>query len=197
MRPSLVFGPEDSFFNRFAGMARISPFLPLIGGGETRFQPVFAGDVGRAVAKAVAGEVAPGVDVQTDEQWDAWLRAQITTEFHPSSSCSMLASGVRGSSPRLDEGELAQAALDRKPLWIVTCAEGGVLLGKGTDGTGGSPRPGPSDLTACSSSSTSERGSSRAQDAASRRSSSRRRTVRCPSHSVPPTAISGAATIPA
>jgi uncharacterized protein YbjT (DUF2867 family) len=61
MRPSLVFGPEDSFFNRFAGMARISPFLPLIGGGETRFQPVFAGDVGRAVAKAVAGEAAPGV----------------------------------------------------------------------------------------------------------------------------------------
>ncbi|MCA3554984.1 complex I NDUFA9 subunit family protein [Aestuariivirga sp.] len=57
LRPSIVFGPEDSFFNRFAGMARISPFLPLIGGGETKFQPVFAGDVGEAVARLVdAGE---------------------------------------------------------------------------------------------------------------------------------------------
>lgn len=53
LRPSIVFGPEDSFFNRFAGMARMSPFLPLIGGGETRFAPVFAGDIGEAVAKLV------------------------------------------------------------------------------------------------------------------------------------------------
>ena len=57
LRPSIVFGPEDGFFNRFAEMARFSPFLPLIGGGETRFQPVFAGDVGEAVARLVdAGE---------------------------------------------------------------------------------------------------------------------------------------------
>ena len=42
MRPSIVFGPEDSFFNRFAALARISPALPLAGGGHTRFQPVFA-----------------------------------------------------------------------------------------------------------------------------------------------------------
>jgi NADH dehydrogenase len=61
LRPSIVFGPEDSFFNRFAAMARISPFLPLIGGGATRFQPVFAGDVGDAVAKAVCGEIQPAV----------------------------------------------------------------------------------------------------------------------------------------
>ena len=53
LRPSIVFGPEDSFFNRFASMARVSPFLPLIGGGETRFQPVFAGDLGEAVARLV------------------------------------------------------------------------------------------------------------------------------------------------
>ena len=45
MRPSILFGPEDTFFNRFAAMARISPVLPLIGGGATRFQPVFVGDV--------------------------------------------------------------------------------------------------------------------------------------------------------
>jgi NADH dehydrogenase len=45
LRPSIVFGPEDQFFNRFAAMARMSPLLPLIGGGRTRFQPVFVGDV--------------------------------------------------------------------------------------------------------------------------------------------------------
>jgi len=51
IRPSIVFGPEDAFFNRFAAMARISPVLPLIGGGRTRFQPVFVGDVADAIAK--------------------------------------------------------------------------------------------------------------------------------------------------
>jgi uncharacterized protein YbjT (DUF2867 family) len=55
MRPSIIFGPEDSFFNRFAAMARISPVLPLIGGGHTRFQPVFVGDVAEAIARAVDG----------------------------------------------------------------------------------------------------------------------------------------------
>ena len=59
-RPSIIFGPEDQFFNRFAAMARISPFLPLIGGGHTRFQPVFVGDVAHAIAKAVAGDTKPG-----------------------------------------------------------------------------------------------------------------------------------------
>ncbi|MDB5593138.1 MAG: hypothetical protein JWM36_99 [Hyphomicrobiales bacterium] len=60
LRPSLVFGPEDSFFNRFAALARMSPVLPLIGGGETRFQPVFVGDVAQVVAMALAGETRPG-----------------------------------------------------------------------------------------------------------------------------------------
>jgi NADH dehydrogenase len=59
-RPSILFGPNDDFFNRFAAMAQLSPALPLIGGGRTRFQPVFAGDVAEAIAKAVAGETAPG-----------------------------------------------------------------------------------------------------------------------------------------
>ncbi|MDO8902013.1 MAG: complex I NDUFA9 subunit family protein [Phenylobacterium sp.] len=53
LRPSIVFGPEDDFFNRFAAMAVMSPALPLIGGGKTRFQPVFVGDVARAVSVAV------------------------------------------------------------------------------------------------------------------------------------------------
>ena len=60
LRPSIVFGPEDSFFNRFAELARFSPFLPLIGGGQTLFQPVFAGDVGEAVARLVDAGVADG-----------------------------------------------------------------------------------------------------------------------------------------
>jgi NADH dehydrogenase len=60
MRPSIVFGPEDSFFNRFAGMAQLSPVLPLIGGGRTRFQPVYVGDVAEAIARAVDGEGRPG-----------------------------------------------------------------------------------------------------------------------------------------
>ncbi len=53
LRPSIVFGPEDDFFNKFAAMARIAPALPLIGGGHTRFQPVFAGDVASAVLAAI------------------------------------------------------------------------------------------------------------------------------------------------
>jgi uncharacterized protein YbjT (DUF2867 family) len=56
MRPSLMFGPEDHFFNRFAAMARLSFVLPLIGGGKTRFQPVFAGDVALAIADSVEGK---------------------------------------------------------------------------------------------------------------------------------------------
>jgi NADH dehydrogenase len=59
-RPSILFGPNDDFFNRFAGLARLSPALPLVGGGQTRFQPVFAGDVAEAIATAVAGESNPG-----------------------------------------------------------------------------------------------------------------------------------------
>jgi len=60
VRPSVVFGPEDNFFNRFAAMAQQSPVLPLIGGGHTRFQPVFVGDVGKALARALGAPEAPG-----------------------------------------------------------------------------------------------------------------------------------------
>jgi len=60
MRPSILFGAEDDFFNRFAALARVAPALPLVGGGHTRFQPAFAGDVAEALAKAVDGETRPG-----------------------------------------------------------------------------------------------------------------------------------------
>jgi len=56
LRPSIVFGPEDDFFNRFAALARVSPVLPLIGGGKTRIQPVFAGDVAKAIIAALTGK---------------------------------------------------------------------------------------------------------------------------------------------
>jgi uncharacterized protein YbjT (DUF2867 family) len=67
LRPSIVFGPEDKFFNRFAGMAQtfsaLPPplnALPLIGGGKTKFQPVFVGDVADAVSAAIANSNAQG-----------------------------------------------------------------------------------------------------------------------------------------
>jgi uncharacterized protein YbjT (DUF2867 family) len=59
-RPSLVFGPEDDFFNRFAAYARFAPALPLIGGGKTRFQPVFVGDIGQATVAALTRADAAG-----------------------------------------------------------------------------------------------------------------------------------------
>ncbi len=60
LRPSIVFGPEDDFFNRFAGMAALAPLLPLIGGGKTRFQPVFVGDLAEAIKNACASAASPG-----------------------------------------------------------------------------------------------------------------------------------------
>jgi uncharacterized protein YbjT (DUF2867 family) len=60
MRPSIMFGPEDSFFNRFGAMAVLAPALPLIGGGVNRMQPVFVGDVAEAITHAVDGRATSG-----------------------------------------------------------------------------------------------------------------------------------------
>jgi NADH dehydrogenase len=60
LRPSIVFGPEDQFFNRFAAMAQFSPFLPLIGGGKTKFQPVYVADVADAIMAALRRHDAQG-----------------------------------------------------------------------------------------------------------------------------------------
>jgi NADH dehydrogenase len=60
LRPSIVFGPEDDFFNRFAAMLQLVPALPLIGGGTTRFQPVYVGDVAEAVGRALDDPAASG-----------------------------------------------------------------------------------------------------------------------------------------
>ncbi len=60
LRPSIVFGPEDDFFNRFAGMSRMGPVLP-VAGADTKFQPVYVDDVARAAEMAIKGEAAPGI----------------------------------------------------------------------------------------------------------------------------------------
>ncbi|MDJ1017555.1 MAG: complex I NDUFA9 subunit family protein [Paracoccaceae bacterium] len=60
LRPSIVFGPEDEFFNRLAGMARMAPMIPLFGAG-TKFQPVYVDDVAQAAELAVTGAAAPGI----------------------------------------------------------------------------------------------------------------------------------------
>jgi NADH dehydrogenase len=60
LRPSIVFGREDQFFNRFASLALTSPFLPLIGGGKTKFQPIFVGDLADCIVAAAEGAGRPG-----------------------------------------------------------------------------------------------------------------------------------------
>ena len=60
LRPSIVFGPEDEFFNRFAGMARLSPMIPVVG-ADTKFQPVYVDDIALAVQRAAEGSVKPGI----------------------------------------------------------------------------------------------------------------------------------------
>ena len=60
LRPSIIFGPEDEFFNRFGGMARLGPVLPVVG-ADTRFQPVYVDDVAEAAVKGVLGEAQPGI----------------------------------------------------------------------------------------------------------------------------------------
>jgi uncharacterized protein YbjT (DUF2867 family) len=84
MRPSILFGPEDNFFNRFASLARMSPALPLIGGGLSRFQPVFVGDVAKAIADVLDGKFAAGrvyelggPDVRTFKQLMQYVLATI------------------------------------------------------------------------------------------------------------------------
>jgi NADH dehydrogenase len=84
IRPSILFGPEDDFFNRFAALARMSPVLPLIGGGRTKFQPVFVGDVARTIADAVDGKLRGGTiyelggpDVRTFKELMQYILATI------------------------------------------------------------------------------------------------------------------------
>jgi uncharacterized protein YbjT (DUF2867 family) len=82
LRPSIVFGPEDTFFNRFGSLARFLPILPLIGGGETKFQPVYVRDLAAAIVTAIEGGTAPvyelgGPRVYSFRQLMEYILAQI------------------------------------------------------------------------------------------------------------------------
>jgi NADH dehydrogenase len=68
VRPSVLFGPDDDFFNKFAALARLSPVLPLIGGGGTKFQPVFVGDVAEVLARGAEGALKPATNYELGGQ---------------------------------------------------------------------------------------------------------------------------------
>ncbi|MEM9911892.1 MAG: complex I NDUFA9 subunit family protein [Pseudomonadota bacterium] len=82
LRPSVIFGPEDQFFNRFAELSKVAPVLPVVG-ASTRFQPVYVGDVAQAVVQAVTGEKTPGIyelggpDVKTFRELMTLMLTQI------------------------------------------------------------------------------------------------------------------------
>lgn len=76
-RPSIVFGPEDQFTNRFAAMARMMPLLPLVGGGVTKLQPVFVGDVAKAIADAADGKAKAGTTYELGGPEVMTMRAAI------------------------------------------------------------------------------------------------------------------------
>ncbi len=105
MRPSVMFGPEDDFFNRFAAFARISPALPLIGGGTTRFQPVFVGDVAAAVANAVDGKAKARHDLRTGRAGSEDLRR--ADALHPGDDRAQTAADPGAVLRRQDQGGAA------------------------------------------------------------------------------------------
>lgn len=84
LRPSVIFGPEDNFYNKFAAISRLTPIMPLIGGGQTKFQPVYAGDVAEAVLAALDSTDAQGktfelggAETYTFEQIIKYIQATI------------------------------------------------------------------------------------------------------------------------
>lgn len=123
LRPSIVFGPEDDFFNRFAQMARFAPALPLIGGGRTRFQPVYVGDVASTVAEAADGRVPGGTvyelggpEVRTFRQLMELVlketqrkRALVEVPFGAAAALARLTAWVPGAPLTLDQVELLKS----------------------------------------------------------------------------------------
>lgn len=144
LRPSIVFGPEDSFFNKFAAMARISPFLPLVGGGKTRFQPVYVEDVAEAVALSVDGSIASGKiyelggrDVLTFKQCLQTMlevigrkRALVPLPFGIASMIGSIASAIPLISPPLTSDQVTLLKRDNV-VSDAAKAEGRTLEGMG------------------------------------------------------------------
>ena len=117
MRPSIQFGPGDGFFNRFAAWPGCLPALPLIGGGHTRFQPVFVGDVAKAVADAVDGKVRRGTvyelggpEVRTFRECMELILAELRAAAPPRAA-SLVARHRRGRGPRRAAGACCSPAI--------------------------------------------------------------------------------------
>ncbi len=121
VRPSLVFGPEDQFFNRFAALARFSPVLPLIG-GKTRFQPVYAGDVAQAIVATLTLPVRQGAVyelggpsvytfreiLQSVCEWTEHSRALLPIPFWAAKLSAFLSQIIPGAPITLDQVRLLQ-----------------------------------------------------------------------------------------
>lgn len=144
LRPSIVFGPEDGFFNKFAAMARIAPALPLVGGGKTKFQPVYVEDVAEVVARAVDGSIARGKiyelggrDVATFKQCLEMMleiigrkRALVTLPFSIASLMGSIASAVPLITPPLTSDQVKLLKKDNV-VSAAAKAEGRTLEGLG------------------------------------------------------------------
>ena len=89
-RPSMMFGPEDQFTNRFAALARMSPVLPLIGGGMTKMQPVYVGDVATAIADAVDGKAKAGATYELGGPEVLTMREIMRSHPRPSPTASRM-----------------------------------------------------------------------------------------------------------
>ena len=147
MRPSILFGPEDHFFNRFAAMARISPALPLIGGGHTKFQPVFVGDVAAAITEAVAGNARAGAiyelggpDVRTFKELMQFILATIERKRLlvplPFFAARMKAAFLQfAPTPLITPDQVAQLRVDN------VVSQGAIADGSTLQGLGLEPEP--------------------------------------------------------
>lgn len=146
LRPSIVFGPEDGFFNKFAAMAQLSPVLPLVGGGKTKFQPVYVEDVAEVVARAVDGKIARGKiyelggrDVMTFKQCLETMldvvgrkRALVPLPFRIASLIGSIASAIPLITPPLTSDQVTLLKTDN----VVSAgakAEGRTLEGLGME----------------------------------------------------------------
>ncbi|MDD9909212.1 MAG: complex I NDUFA9 subunit family protein [Ahrensia sp.] len=150
VRPSIIFGPEDDFFNRFAAMSRVAPALPLIGGGLTKFQPIYVGDVAAAIVKAVEGQVEPGKiwelggpEVLTFRQCMERMlevigrkKALVNLPFPLASAIGGLAQFVPGAPLTPDQVELLKTDNVVSPNAV---SEGRTLTDMGITGTGLAP----------------------------------------------------------
>lgn len=123
LRPSIIFGQEDEFFNRFASMSRFAPLMPLIGGGRTRFQPVYVADVAQAVVAGLDGRATAGAPYELGgpaiytfrelldliADYSERKRPYLPTPFWVAKLMALLTQSVPGAPVTLDQVRLLQA----------------------------------------------------------------------------------------